>query len=523
MINSQAPVIPYPLKGLGEGFRCVKRGSNREGAMNSDKSASPAKTKESRLFAVATPESRFKASPKDQPGDGRLRLAFDTAPIGMAIFGPDYRLHRVNRALCEALDYKEEELLARSFTEVTEPIDGVNEKEIVDKLFSGELRSYRGEQRNKTRKGDVVWFDLAAVVVRDEDGEPLYGLAMIENITERKRAAEKLRASEERYRSFVANSTEGIWRFEIEQPVDITRLRGTNFLYQHGYLAECNDAIARMYGHSCADDLLGARFGDFALVSNPTSISRMRKFISNGYRLQNLETHELDSTGSQRYFVLNVVGIVINGRLLRLWGTQRDETQRRLAEESVKDSQQRLRSLAARIQALREQERIDIAREMHDVLGQSLTSVRMDLSWLKRKFTSSSDSPADKEIEERTTSAIHEVEKTIAAVKTLSTELRPGVLDKFGLAATIEWQCQEFERRTGVNCTCHVPAEELALATDRSTALFRILQEALVNVTRHSRASNVKIDLLADNEEAHPESWTMAGESRRNRYQTPRL
>ena len=328
---------------------------------------------------------------------------------------------------------------------------------------------------------------------------------MIENITHRKRSAEALRQSEERYRSFVANSSEGIWRFEVEQPIDISLPPEEQIalFYQHGYLAECNDAMARMYGHSCADDILGARFGDFLLASNPTSLATMRKFMANGYRLQNLDKIEVDKSGAQKRFVTNVVGVVINGRLLRLWGTQRDETQRKAAEDEVRDSRQRMRSLAARIQALREQERSDIAREMHDVLGQSLTSVRLDLSWLQKRLLKSAVQPESPEITERLMAATHEVEKTIAEVKTLSTELRPGVLDKFGLAAAIEWQCQEFERRTGIKCDCQVTSEELSLTSERSTALFRILQEALVNVARHSQASSVHVTLGVDNAQVH--------------------
>jgi len=455
--------------------------------------------------ATGTQTARVTTMRAAPGGDGRLSQAFESAPIGMAIFDEDGRLRQVNQSLCQALDCDSQELLAQPVTAVVHQGIPLIDKQLVEKLFSGELPSYRGERRTLTKQGDPVWLDLTAVVVRGPGDEALYGLAMIENITHRKRSAEALRQSEERYRSFVANSSEGIWRFEIEQPIDISLPAEEQIalFYQHGYLAECNDAMARMYGHSCADEILGARFGDFLLASNPTSLATMRKFMANGYQLQNLDKIEVDKSGAQKRFVTNVVGVVINGRLLRLWGTQRDETQRKEAEDEVRDSRQRMRSLAARIQALREQERSDIAREMHDVLGQSLTSVRLDLSWLQKQVLNSTIQSENPEITERLMAATHEVEKTIAEVKTLSTELRPGVLDKFGLAAAIEWQCQEFERRTGIKCDCQITSEELSLTSERSTALFRILQEALVNVARHSQASSVCVTLGVDNAQVH--------------------
>jgi signal transduction histidine kinase len=250
-----------------------------------------------------------------------------------------------------------------------------------------------------------------------------------------------------------------------------------------------------MYGHERADDIVGSRFGEFALASNPTNISALRKFITNGYRLTGVETTDLDADGSQRYIANNVIGIVINGVLLRLWGTQHDETERKRAEDDLKVSHAQLRSLAGRLQSIREQERTEIAREMHDVLGQSLTSFKLDLSWLRKKLLKAADESMSPELEARMSEMMIELENTITTVKTLSTELRPGILDKLGLAAAVEWQCQEFEKRSGINCSCHVPEKEISVSDERSTALFRILQESLANVTRHSQATSVKVEL----------------------------
>jgi len=467
--------------------------------MKSDKSHSQGH----HLSADSGPGTKLQAdasapSARNSVGDGRFRLAFERAPLGMAIIDLDYKPQRVNQALCQALGYSEAELLSRSFISITHPDDIGKDKALAAELLAGEIPSYRIEKRFITKDGSLAWLDITVVLIRGENNEALYGLAMGDNITGRKRAQEALRTSEERYRSFVVNSSEGIWRFEVEQPIDTTLPVDEQIalFYKHAYLAECNDAMARMYGHARADDIVGSRFGEFALASNPTNISALRKFISQGYRLHEVETTDLNADGSEKQFSNSVIGIVINGQLLRIWGALRDETLRKRAEDELKRSHAQLRSLARRLQSVREHERTHIAREMHDVLGQSLTSLKLDLSWLRKTLPLNvAEEFLSSGLRERTDRMAAQLDDTITAVQTLSTELRPGILDKFGLMAAVEWQCQEFELRTGIKCIYKVPEKKLPLNNERSTTLFRILQEALVNVARHSRASIVNVEL----------------------------
>jgi PAS domain S-box-containing protein len=443
---------------------------------------------------VETSANTFSAA---DPRDPRFRLAFDRSPLGMAIIGLDYKLQRANNSLCNALGYTEAELSNESYINIAHPDDIERGRKLADQLRAGTIPSYRIERRFITKEGNIAWLDITSVLIRDEKNQPQYVLAMVDNITDRKRATEALRTSEERYRSFVVNSSEAIWRFEVEQPIDITLSTDEQIalFYKHAYLAECNDAMARMYGFSNAEEIVGARFGEFSLASNPTNVSALRKFITHHYRLNEVETTALASDGSQRYILVNVIGIVIHGMLLRIWGTQRDETERKQAEKGLKASHAQLRSLAGRLQNIREQERTDIAREMHDVLGQSLTSLKIDLSWLKKKLPQPDQPFANPAIDQRIEDMMNTLEKAIVAVKTLSTELRPGILDKLGLAAAVEWQCQEFEKRSGIKSTCHVPNRQITVNDDRATALFRILQEALSNVSRHAKATAVNIEL----------------------------
>lgn len=435
-------------------------------------------------------------------GEGRFRLAFQHAPIGMALVGPDYRLCRVNTALCEALGYEESELLSRTFIDITHPDDVKKDEQLAAKLFRGEIPSYRLEKRFRTKDGQLAWLALSAFVIRGESNEPVYGLAMVENITDRKRSEEALRTSEERYRSFVVNSSEAIWRFEIEQPIDV-RLpvdAQVQALAQNTYLAECNDAMARLYGFERAEEVIGVHLHQ--LVSSRPGLPSLTAFVTNGYRLHNTQFIISDPAGGEKWFSTSVIGIVVNDYLLRIWGTQRDETAEHIAETSLMRSRQQLRVLAAHLQTLREAERADLAREMHDTVGQSLTGLKLDLARVASDVTTQPDADTTRSrILNRLNAMSEALDQTIAQVKTISTELRPAVLDKLGLAAAIEWQCSEFAKRTGIACDCRLPATDLDVDPEYSTALFRILQESLTNVARHSSARHATVTLHADESE----------------------
>src|SRR5918999_1659988 len=156
-----------------------------------------------------------------------------------------------------------------------------------------------------------------------------------------------LRESEERYRAFIANSSEGIWRFELDEPVptDLPEDEQIERFYRDCYLAECNDAAARMYGFERAEEIVGGRLGDFLVREDPSNVEYLRAFIRSGYRLTDAESVEVDREGRRRHFLNNLVGVVERGRVLRAWGTQRDATVLKEAEEELRRGDERYRSL----------------------------------------------------------------------------------------------------------------------------------------------------------------------------------
>ncbi|HEX4996627.1 MAG TPA: PAS domain S-box protein [Terriglobia bacterium] len=170
---------------------------------------------------------------------------------------------------------------------------------------------------------------------------------------DRARAHRRLKQSDSRYRAFIANSSEGIWRFEIEPPVPLSLpdAEQLELLYQRAQLAECNDAMAKMYGYDRADEMLGARLGEL-IVRSEENMANLQAFKRSGYRLTDAETHEVDRFGQTRYFLNNLVGVVENGAIVRAWGTQRDITSRREAEEARRKSEEDARRQLAYIESI---------------------------------------------------------------------------------------------------------------------------------------------------------------------------
>ncbi len=164
---------------------------------------------------------------------------------------------------------------------------------------------------------------------------------------------------------------------------------------------------------------------------------------------------------------------------------------RKRIEDEVRESREELRALSTHLQSVIENERTRIAREIHDELGQALTGLKFDVSWLRDQ------AKEDKRglEREKLDATLKNIDAAIHSVRRIATELRPPVLDTLGLTAAIEWQAKDFESRTGIECEMIQMAEDLPVDRDGATAIFRIFQEALTNIARHAFATRVSIGL----------------------------
>jgi signal transduction histidine kinase len=167
-----------------------------------------------------------------------------------------------------------------------------------------------------------------------------------------------------------------------------------------------------------------------------------------------------------------------------------DVTERKRSQEQLQASRAALRLLAARHQDVREHERTRIAREIHDSLGQALTALKLQLAASQEAAVNAAPG-----LGARLSETAMMVDDLVKGVRRIATELRPPILDQFGLPAALEWLAQDFSRRTGIACKTTILPTDAAIADELATALFRIVQEALTNVSRHAHASQVNVEL----------------------------
>jgi signal transduction histidine kinase len=170
-------------------------------------------------------------------------------------------------------------------------------------------------------------------------------------------------------------------------------------------------------------------------------------------------------------------------------------TSRKQAEEKLRSSRSRLRALASRLQKVREEERIMVAREIHDKMGGGLTGLKMDLSWLSRIMGNADHGEARIALMNKIQTANALIDQMMQVVRRISTNLRPSILDDLGLIAALEWQLSEFTKETEIQHEFETTIEYINMDGDNTIAVFRIFQEALTNVARHSQATRVTVIL----------------------------
>lgn len=334
-------------------------------------------------------------------------------------------------------------------------------------------RYYEIEYRVRRRDGVYREFVARTVPVFDSEGKVQEWVGVCFDITEQKAAEQRLRASENRFQLVTRATTDIVYDWDM----------ATNAIWW-------NENLNLIFGYSGRPEDLGIDFW-FGLI-HPEDTTRIntslfkaiaqgKQFWADEYRFKRCD----GSFGNvlDRGYILRDS----QGKPMRMIGAMMDITERKISEQRLRDSREQLRALTAHMEQVREEERTRIAREIHDELGQALTGLKMDLSWFSGRL------PNQPALLDKSTAMLRLIDSTVNAVRRLSTELRPAILDNLGLVAAIEWLAAEFQKRTGVNCEFITPEEDLVLDQERTTALFRIAQEALTNVARYADARAVQI------------------------------
>jgi PAS domain S-box-containing protein len=304
--------------------------------------------------------------------EAKFSTAFDHSPLALTVTSlKDGRLIEVNSAFERLSGYTREEVVGHTPDELGLWIDQEQKAEGLKQLQLGD-HIPPTEARFRTKDGQERIGIISAALV-EINSQPCV-LSSAIDITERKQAEKALNESEDRYRAFVEQSSEAIWRSEMGEPVPLTLSPEEQIaaFYKHAYLAECNDVMAQMYGFQKSEEIIGVRLGDLMPQDDESNIAYLRAFIQSGYRLTEAESHEIDREGRPRHFLNNLIGIIENGRLTRAWGTQRDITERKQQEEALRESEQLLQSS------------IDALTSHIAILDHTGTIIKVNASW--RKF-----------------------------------------------------------------------------------------------------------------------------------------
>jgi len=290
--------------------------------------------------------------------------------------------------------------------------------------------------------------------------------------------------------AFFERSQDGFFFMMIDRPIEwgpkVDKEAVLDYVFVHQRMTKVNPAMAAQFRAS-PSELIGLTPSDFFRHDIPAGRRGWRKLFDEGHT--HSVTNERRMDGSTMWVEGDYMCFYdAAGRITGHFGVQRDVSERTQAAEELEASRSELRALAVRLQATREEERTRIAREIHDELGQALTALKLDLRWIESRLPTTNTGP----LKVGEVSLTQRIDQTMEIVRRIATELRPSVLDQLGLEAAIEWLVREASKRTGIEIT--LQADEFTRLPDHiASHAFRIIQEALTNVTRHSRASKVDV------------------------------
>ena len=279
------------------------------------------------------------------PPPDAYRALFEHNPLSMWVYDREtLAFLEVNAAAVEHYGYSREEFHRMTILDIRPDEDRAQAARRASSL-TGDLHLGTEPWRHRRKDGTICLVRVSSHPISFAGREAR--LVVVQDVTEITRTAEELRDSREQYRFFIGGTAEGVWRAAVEPPIPVGADEEDQVARctRHARLVEVNESMVRMYGCADAKELLGTQLSATFDLTDPRSLSFFRAFVRSGYRSVELESREFDRHGAERWFVNNLLGVVEDGVLIAIWGTQRDVTERRAAEELVRATREQLEAL----------------------------------------------------------------------------------------------------------------------------------------------------------------------------------
>jgi PAS domain S-box-containing protein len=403
--------------------------------------------------------------------------AFHSKAFGLAIVNKERRVVDINETLTSLLGYSREEFIGKTSIEIglTDPEYIKKRDELLLILFAnGKIEDY--ELDLVTRRGKPLSL-LLSVEPLPLNGRP-HWLIYLKDVTEKRKAAKALAESENRLRTILETVPECIKLIDTKgelvymNPAGLAMIEAEEFEHIKG--RKGLDTINRPYQK------------DFYKLITTVFSGTPGKMQ---YEITGLK-------GSHRWMETIIVPLRDAGeQIVSLLCVTRDISENKKTEEQIRSYNEQLRMLAANLQSIREEERKRIGREVHDELGQRLTILRMEIARMNNIKNN------EKNFSEFIEEMLNQVDECIKSSRKISSDLRPPIIDDLGLISALEWQAEEFGKRTGIRSVFKTEINKLDLPSEYAIGVFRIFQESLTNIARHADATKVTSTLFLYKEE----------------------
>ena len=407
---------------------------------------------------------------------------FDFAPVGYFNLNAKGIIQLVNLMGAKLVGVERGRMKGRRFSLLVAEPDRLMFTDFLAQVFNLKTRQ-TCELTLVPEGGPVLFVRLEAAL--SPDGTECR--TAILDITGLKRAEEAQRHGSERLSGIVNSAMDAIISIDARQHILLF-----NAAAEHMFGYRASDVIGKTLEILLPSRVHAAHTRHVAtFAGSGTTTRKMNELGALSGLRANGEEFPIEASISQ----VNIVGEVLCTVILR------DITERKRAERNLRRSEEQMRALAARLQFIREEERMQIAREIHDVLAQELTLLKFDIVWVNRRLAIAVDESTRASLVEKLDGLSMRTNSVIETVQKIATDLRPVVLDRLGLFAAVEWQVVDFEKRTGIVCHAAVPTSSVPIGRDQATAVFRILQESLTNVLRHAQATRMDVELVVQDDQ----------------------